>query len=96
MNLYETLDTVAWGEKHFGCVIAGGPLKLRDIQRAKAKGFVESVGIVAVCDDDGALKQPERYREGFTLTESGKAKLREYESQFTDAPRTETHQANEQ
>lgn len=40
--------------------------------RAVKKGFVESIGSVVKCDDDGCAVQPEGYVEGFVLTEEGK------------------------
>lgn len=77
MNLLSTLETVEWGQKHFGSVTTGGPLKRRDIQKAIAKGFVKSAGMVHVCDEDGSHVDPERFREGFILTEKGRSILAE-------------------
>lgn len=76
MNLPDTLSTAAWGMHHFGSICTGGNLRLRDIRRAVAKGFMESVGMVSLRDDDGFTVQPERYVEGFQLTAAGKAELR--------------------
>lgn len=75
MDINDVLEAVAWGEEHFGSVVAGGPLKKRDIERAVKKGLVESTGPVAVCDADGFTLQPERYRTGYVLTEEGRKAL---------------------
>ena len=77
MKLPEILSTTAWAMHHFGSVCSGGTLKRRDIRRAESKGLLESVGDVPVCDGDGFTIEPERYREGFRLTERGESMLRE-------------------
>lgn len=71
MKLIETLKTVAWAEYHFGSLVTGGNVKMRDIKAAKAKQLVKSIGDVVVLDADGFQKEPERYREGFQLTQQG-------------------------
>jgi hypothetical protein len=77
MKLIETLSIVAWATKQFGSAHTGGPLKMRDIRVAKAKGLVTSAGLTIVLDENGMTKEPEQHREGFVLTEAGKQELRE-------------------
>lgn len=81
MDLTNTLSTTAWAMHHFGSVCTGGNLQLRDIKRAISKGLIESVGSVPICDGDGFAVLPERYREGFRLTDAGKDELRERDPQ---------------
>jgi hypothetical protein len=75
MKLLDVLETVKWGEEHFGSVITNRQLPRRDVLKAVDKGFVQSAGMVLVCDEEGHHKEPERYREGFKLTEKGKEVL---------------------
>ncbi len=77
MKQLDVLETVAWGEKHFGSVITGGGLLLRDVRRAIRDGLIVSAGQVIVCDGDGFGLEPERYREGFKLTDAGRAVVAE-------------------
>jgi len=67
------LRAVAWGTKHFGALVTGRATPLRTVRRLVALGLVESAGTVAVCDGDGFLVRPERHRQGFRLTASGRA-----------------------
>lgn len=67
----DALETVAWGMDHFGAILTGRGIRLRVVRALMRKGYVESAGSVAVCDGDGFMVQPERWREGFRLTESG-------------------------
>jgi hypothetical protein len=77
VKLLETLGTVAWGMFHFSCVQTGGPLKLRDIRGAVARGFVRSNGFGPQCGYDGACLDNRQEREGWVLTDAGKAYLSE-------------------
>ena len=76
MKLQDTLETVAWGEEHFGSVTTGGPLRKRDVDAAIRKGLVVEVGAVTLCDGDGFTIHPERYRTGYKLTEAGRRQVR--------------------
>lgn len=49
---------------------------LRIVRRLVAKGFLRELDeLVVMQDDDGFTKDPERYREGYELTEKAKALL---------------------
>jgi hypothetical protein len=76
MKLQDTLETVAWGEEHFGSVTTGGPLRKRDVDAAIRKGLVVEVGAVTLCDGDGFTIHPERYRTGYRLTAAGRRQVR--------------------
>ena len=41
--------------------------------------MVKSIGPVPLCDGDGFTIEPERYREGWVLTDAGKDALRKYD-----------------
>jgi len=69
------LRSVAWGTEHFGALVTGGSSPRRVVRRLVAMGLVKSVGMVAVCDGDGFLVHPERYREGFAITDAGEVAL---------------------
>ena len=75
MKMDELLESVAWGQKNFGSLCSGGPVRLRDLRRAIKAGLVQSQGQVALCSPDGGTLDPERFREGFVLTESGAQEL---------------------
>lgn len=64
-----------WGERHFGSVTTSRFLPLRDVRRCVERGLLKSVGLVTLCDDDGFTLDPERFREGYVLTEAGRAAL---------------------
>lgn len=81
MNLLEALATTAWAEYHFGSVCSSQHLRRSTIMRAVQRGWMEAIGMVAICDADGFLLQPERYREGFVLTAEGKRVLRRRDPQ---------------
>ena len=69
------LEKVAWGTEHFGAFCTGRQTRLRDVAALEEQGLVACVGWVAVCDGDGFLLQPERYRRGWKITAAGKAAL---------------------
>ena len=69
-------DMLDWAAHNarFGWLFTTGRTHRRaTVQRMIALGLVRSVGEVVMVDGDGYTKQPERYREGFELTEAGKA-----------------------
>jgi hypothetical protein len=68
----DRLETVEWGERNFGSLITSRQFPRRDMLRLVGRGLVRSIGLVAVCDGDGAHVDPERWREGFVLTEAGR------------------------
>ena len=80
MKQGDVLVDVAWGMHFFGSVCTGRGLPRRDMLRAQADGLVESFGQVTMCDGDGFTIEPERYREGWVLTENGKTVLRQYDT----------------
>lgn len=69
------LESVAWGTEHFGALVTGESTRAEVVRSLHAKGLVKDAGMVAVCDGDGYLLQPERYRQGWAITEAGKAVL---------------------
>jgi len=68
----DALRTIAWGVKHFGALVTGRSVTLRTVRVLVARGLVESAGLVALCDEDGFLLQPERWRRGFRLSVAGR------------------------
>lgn len=75
----DVLELAEWGEQNFGGgVVTNRVLRRREVLRAEARGLVKSLGRVPLCDDDGHIVMPERYREAWQLTEAGRIKLAEY------------------
>jgi hypothetical protein len=70
------LERVAWGTKHFGALVTGRVTRKRDVIALFERGFVADAGMVAVCDGDGFLLQPQCYRQAWKITTKGKAALR--------------------
>lgn len=73
--MLDTLETIEWGEKHFGSLHTNRVCRRRDVMPLVECGFARSIGMTAVCDDDGSRLDPERFREGFVLTETGRRVL---------------------
>lgn len=69
------LEHVAWATEHFGALVTGRYARKREVMALAAKGLVADAGMVAVCDADGFLLQPGRYRRGWKITESGRMAL---------------------
>lgn len=63
------LKSVAWGTEHFGGLTTRSTTTIAQLA---GKRLVRSLGLVAVCDGDGFTLQPERWREGWTLTPKGR------------------------
>lgn len=76
MKESDVLDALAWAEKHFGSLTTNRHLPRRDVMRAVKKGLAKSIGMAVLCDDDGFHIEPERYCEGFILTEAGRKRIR--------------------
>lgn len=76
--MLDCLDTTAWGMEHFGGIITNKALPLAVMRQCVKAGLCKSIGMVLVCDDDGFIKQPERERRGYVLTEKGRTVLEEY------------------
>ena len=81
MKQRDVLETIAWAEKHFGSLTTTRQLPRRDMMRAVKAGLAQSAGIIELCDGDGFLISPSRFREGFVLTEKGRAALTPSETQ---------------
>lgn len=79
MKTIDVLTQLEWGMKHFDGLSSSRSLPRRDIVREIHKGLVESLGMMPLCDGDGFLIVPERYRECFGLTEAGRKHLAEHE-----------------
>lgn len=69
------LEKVAWGTEHFGALVTGRQTPVSVVRALLKKGLVKDAGMVAVCDGDGFLLQPGRYRQGWAITAAGKAAL---------------------
>ena len=67
----DALDSLAWGMKHFGGLVTNRACPRRAVLSLVNKGLAKSLGQCVVCDDDGFQKDPERWREGFALTDQG-------------------------
>jgi hypothetical protein len=76
------LRDVEWGVKHFGGLCAGGDATTRRLTGLEALGLVENQGQVFLCDGDGWILQPERYRTGWGLTAAGRCVTDEMEREF--------------
>lgn len=66
-----TLHALRWGGDHFGGLLSSRADPLHVIRRLVSKGLAQSVGSVVVCDGDGHAVVPERYRDGWGLTDLG-------------------------
>jgi hypothetical protein len=75
---FDRLEAVEWGEQHFGSRLTDREFPRRSMLRLVDRGLVASAGFVYVCDDDGCLRQPERIREGFKLTDLGRSWLAQW------------------
>jgi 23S rRNA C2498 (ribose-2'-O)-methylase RlmM len=75
----EVLRRVAWGTENFGALVTGRMTPVAVVRALMKKDLVADAGMVAVCDGDGFLVQPERYRQGWKITGEGKAVLKEVE-----------------
>jgi hypothetical protein len=84
-KLLDLLETVAWGERHFGSLVTNRSVRLRDMRRAELAGFVYSAGMVELVDDDGEIIVPERYREGWKLTSHGLGEIERIERRASGA-----------
>lgn len=71
----ESLERVAWGTEHFGALVTGRVTRSRDVLALHSLGLVRDAGMVAMCDGDGYLLQPERCRQGWAITDAGLAVL---------------------
>jgi len=69
------LERVAWGTEHFGALVTGRVTRRADVLALRALGYVADAGMVAICDGDGFLLQPERYRQGWKITAAGRKAL---------------------
>ena len=67
----DAIESLAWAMRHFGSLCTGRQCRRSTVLSLVAMGIAESIGRVAVCDDDGSFVEPERYREGFRLTPFG-------------------------
>jgi hypothetical protein len=74
-NQMRALRNVSWGSEHFGAFCTGRETRKRDVLALVAQGLVADAGMVAVCDGDGFLLRPERYRQGWEITDAGKKAL---------------------
>ena len=82
----DAIESLAWGMEHFGSLVTNRHVRRSTMLTLVGRGIAESVGRVAMCDDDGCTIRPEQYREGFRLTDHGvevhRAVMDDYEKQF--------------
>lgn len=69
------LTQVAWGQHFFGALFTGRHFPVRKMRALESRGLVTSIGACALCDGDGFIIMPERYRDGWQLTAAGIASL---------------------
>lgn len=67
----DAIETLQWAMEHFGALITNRHVTRRTVVQLVNKGVAESIGQCIMCDGDGFTLYPERYREGFRLTEFG-------------------------
>jgi hypothetical protein len=82
----DRLETVAWGEEHFGSLTTNRAFPRRTMLRLMGRGLVRSVGQVYLCDGDGCAVEPERTAEGFALTDTGRAAVERYRASWFAKP----------
>lgn len=69
----DAIEWLAWGMEHFGSLGTTRRVRRSTMMTLVKQGIAESVGQALMCDGDGFHLEPERYREGFRLTEYGQA-----------------------
>jgi hypothetical protein len=69
------LREVAWGTEHFGALVTGRATRNWEVVALLKKKLVADAGAVLVCDGDGFVCHPERYRQGWKITDAGKKAL---------------------
>jgi len=67
----DAIEKLHWAMEHFGALTTNRCVTRRTVMKLVDRGIAESAGQCAMCDDDGFTIEPERYREGFRLTEFG-------------------------
>jgi hypothetical protein len=72
MKRARILEHVKDCEDFYGALITNSVVTRRDIMRCVRAGLVKSVGQRQVYDADENPVEPERWREGFVLTEKGR------------------------
>jgi hypothetical protein len=75
MRRADVLATIADAEDLYGSLVTTVRCRRRDVLRAVRAGLVRSIGLVRVVDEDRSPILPERWREGFVLTENGRMLL---------------------
>ena len=72
----QILQAMQRREEHGMATLTNRRLPLRTMKHLESLGLVKDAGPVAVCDGDGFIVQPERYRVGWTLTQMAEAIVR--------------------
>lgn len=71
----EALEWAEWGEDNFGGGYYTSRVSTkRTAEQCVASGWLERRSLVD-CDGDGYHKEPERWRNGYVLTDAGRACL---------------------
>lgn len=73
MKRRRVLETIADAEATYGSLVTDRRVSRRDVMRCVRAGLVKSVGMARLVDGDCIPVEPERWREGFTLTPAGRA-----------------------
>ena len=71
-TLRDRLETIEWGQRHFGSLATGKGFPRREMLQLVEDGYAESIGVCEMCDDDGFIIVPQRLGEGFILTDKGR------------------------
>ena len=67
----DAIRAMARREGHGMATVTNRALPLRLMRRMERLGLVQRAGRVVVCDGDGWAIQPERERDGWTVTRAG-------------------------
>jgi hypothetical protein len=72
MKRRHVLEVIQDCEQLYGSLITNSLVTRRDVMRCVRAGLVKSAGLVLVMDENENPTDPERWREGFQLTEKGR------------------------
>lgn len=78
MKRIDVLEAIRDCEEWYGALITTNHVTRREVMRCVRAGLVKSVGMVVVIGEDESPREPERYREGFRLTDAARILLRRY------------------
>jgi hypothetical protein len=76
------LREVAWETEHVGALVTGRATRHLEVFELLKK-LVADAGAVLVCDGDGFVCHPERYRRGWKITDAGTKALTDIDGDAT-------------